>query len=303
MGKVNIAYIYGRVSKKPIVQIDKDTGEYVYGMVYLDTVRSLRPIEDDVRYVKHDHPLIISREKEILDNMRNWDENDMIFVKGVISTKMIPKSSFCPECQDEAGNPTKNIIKGNLIYITPIYAEKVKSFEDKMEAIDDLIQNREISNQIYVLGTLIHDPQFFTTKRGLRICQYQLALDRKFKIRTDDLSIKADWPVVKTYGDMACDDKLHLTEGSVIIADGFLQARTVTRHIKCAHCGKIYDFKDHSMEIVPYAVEYVEKCKETAEIEAEGNGRSVEQQKQILYNSGIRDEAPEGIAASDDMTS
>ncbi len=288
MGRQNIAFLYGRVSRPPITQINKDAGDYIYGMVYLDTVRGLRPVDDGVKYVKHNNPLIMSREKEVLDSMRYWEENDIVFVKGVISTKSIPKTSFCPNCHDDDGNPVKNEVRGNLIYVTPIYVNKVRSYDDKNAAIQDLVNNREISNQIYVMGTLVRNPEFFTTKKGLQITQYPIAINRKFTIRTDDPIVRTDYPIVKTYGEQARGDKLFLQTGTEIITDGFIQARTVTRKTKCSCCGQIYEYKDHSMEIVPYDVEYVSGFRTVEEIEAEEN-KGVEELKQMLYDSAFGD--------------
>ena len=297
MGRQNIVFLYGRVSKPPVIQMNKETGEYIYGMVYLDTVRGLRSANDDAAYVKHDHPLIMSREKEILDRIRDWKENDIVTVKGVITSKMIPKASVCPFCT-ENGQMVKNEVMGNLIYITPIFVQKVKSYDDKVSAVEDLIAHREISNQLYVLGTLVRDPKLFTTKKGLQITQYPVAINRKFTIRTDDPSIRTDWPVVKSYGEQARNDKVYLQYQAEVIIDGFLQARTLKRKVKCKCCERIYEYKDHSMELVPYDVEYVTGHKSKEQVEAEAQ-KTVEELKQMLYNDGLKDELPEDLQTVD----
>ena len=77
----NLVFLYARVSKPPALSRNRETGEYNYGMVYLDCVRGLREVDDGVRFVKHDYPLIISREKNMLDNIAKWKENDVVLVK------------------------------------------------------------------------------------------------------------------------------------------------------------------------------------------------------------------------------
>ena len=59
MGRQNIAFLYARVSSIPNIAKDNESGEYQYGMVYVDTVRGLRSVEDGTRYPRHDNPLII----------------------------------------------------------------------------------------------------------------------------------------------------------------------------------------------------------------------------------------------------
>ncbi len=300
MGRLNQVTLYGRVQKAPVVQKNKDTGEYIYGMVYIDTVRGLRPVGDDLKYTRHDYPLIISREQGILNEIAGWRENDIVYIKGVVTSKTIMKSSFCPNCQDETGKGTKNEVRGNLLYVTPIFAERVKDDygDDKTAAKDDVVEHREISNQVSVLGTLIRDPKLFTTKKGLRITQYPIAINRKYTIRTDDPSIKTDWPIVKSYGEKALEDKIYLRYQAEIIVDGFLQARTLTRKVKCSCCGTIYEYKDHAMELVPYDIEYVSGNRSKEDVEAE-NQKTIEQLKQQLFNEGYKDTLDADLMSDD----
>ena len=289
MAMQNVGFWYGRVHKEPKISVNKETGEYNYAMVYIDVVRSLRSIDDDIKFVKHDYPVVLTREKEIIDEMKTWKENSIVFIKGVLSTKPMNKTSFCPHCTDDDGKPMANISTGNLVYITPIYTNKVKDYTDKKEAIEDIVNNREISNQIYVAGTLLKDPKLITTKSGIQYCQYRIALNRKYTIRTDDPSIKTDWPIVKSYGEQARDDKLYLKYQSDIIVDGLLQARNITRKCKCKKCGELYEWKDHTMELVPYAVEYVSNYKSKEEVEAECQ-KTVEEAKQMLFKTAYSDD-------------
>ncbi|MBP3278168.1 MAG: single-stranded DNA-binding protein [Butyrivibrio sp.] len=300
MGRQNIAFLYARVHKPPQINKDVETGEYLFGTVYLDTVRGLREVEDDLKYVKHEFPLVVSREKEQLDKMAEWKENDIVLVKGVITSKAIMKASYCPHCTDENGNHWKNEVKSNLVYITPIFVEKLKSYgEDKTAAREDLVDHREISNQLYVMGRVLKDPKLFTTKKNVQITQYPIALNRKFTIRTDDPSIRTDWPIVKSYGERARDDKLYLQYESDVLIDGFVQARTVTRKMICPHCGKLYEWKDNSMEVAAYDVEYVNGYKSKEQVEAEAQGKSVEELKQMLFETGYKDELEENLQSSD----
>ncbi len=287
MSRLNLGFFYGRVHKAPRISYDEETGEYNYGMCYLDVVRGLRAVGDDVRFVKHDKLLIMSREQEMVENMRTWYDNSIIFVKGCISTKKMEKKSICdnPECLSP-----ENWKAGNLVYITPIYVRKVRDYEDKDEAIEDIVSNREISNEIHVIGTVLRDPKIITTKKGVQFTQYPLAINRKFVIRTDDPSIRTDWPVVKSYGEQARSDKTYLKYQADVMIDGFLQGRVVARKCVCECCGNEYIWKDACMELVPYegAVEYIAGHKSKEEVEKEQNC-AVEDYYQKLYESKISD--------------
>ena len=293
MGKQNIAFLYGRVSTDPKISINESTGEYNYGMFYIDVVRGKRSVDDQVRFVKHDKPLIMSKEKEILDKVVDFKENDVVLIKGVITSTKIQKDSYCDSCG------AKSEAFGNLIYITPIYIEKIASYgDDKQASIEDIVNNREISNQVYLMGTLITEPKIFTTRRGNQIAQYALAINRKFLIRSDDPSIKTDWPFVKSYGEQARMDKIFLKYQAEVMIDGFLQGRTVKRKNTCPECGKVYEWDDNAMEIVPYAVEYINKYRSKEEIEAEFD-KPVEEVLQELYDKGFTDPFEEGLKTTD----
>ena len=298
MAKQNIAFLYGRVAKPPIISKNLETEELKCVMLYIDTIRALREVGDNLQYTRHEFPLVITKEKACMDKMVNMQVNDMIFIKGVVTSKPVPKPSYCPNCKDENGNATRNVANGNIVYITPVFVDKIRSFETKDDAVEDLINNREISNQIFVCGTLLKDPKVFTTEKKLRITQYPIALNRKFFIRTDDPSVRTDYPVVKSYGEQAISDKTYLKFQSEVIIDGFLQARNVTRKTKCSCCEKIYEWKDHAMEIVPYAVEYVSGYKSNEDIEAEFH-QTVDEYKKALFDSLAKDELEEEFKTDD----
>lgn len=298
MGKMNIANLYARVATTPTIEKYTETGEYRCGMVYLDVVRGFRQIDDDVRFVKHDKPLVISMENEIVSKMEEWSENDIVYLKGVVTSKSVDKTSYCPFCTDERGNATENKSTGNLLYITPIFVEKIRSYDDKISATEDIIAHREISNQVYVVGTLVKDPKLYTTKSGVRITQYPIAINRKYTIRTDDPLVKTDWPIVKSYGENALEDKLYLQFQAEVLIDGFLQARTVKRKTKCKCCEKIYEWDDRAMEIVPYATEYLTGAKSREQVEGETQ-KTVEDLKQMLFASGYKDDLDDDLKSSD----
>ena len=296
MARQNVCFLLARVRKAPSFQQNDGIAEV--GLCYVDVVRSLRNVDDKIKFVKHDYPLIVTREKEIIDSMQTWQENSIVFIKGTLNTKKTKKISYCGDCTDENGNATENITEGNLVYITPIYVRKERDCETKQEAVEYIVNHREVSNQIYILGTLLKDPKIFTTKQGVQITQYPIAINRKFTIRADDPSIRTDYPVVKSYGEQAREDKTYLKYQADVIIDGFIQARTLTRKCKCKNCGKIYEWKDHAMELVPYDVEYVSGFKTKEEAEAEYQ-HSVEEYKQILFNSGYKDELEDELITED----
>ena len=238
MARLNVAHLYGVVENDPHITIDKTTHEPIAAMVYIHVVRGPRSDHSGRKYMKHDYPLVITLDRSMVYEIATWKKNDVITMKGTVSSKHVAKPSYCPTCKDENEQAVENMAQGLLVYITPIYARKIQSFETKQEALSHIIEAKEISNEVYVYGVLTRDPKYFRTKNGTIITQYQIALNRKYRIRTDDPEVKTDWPWVKSYGEQAIEDKLRLQQGSHIIMDGVMQARTVHRKTKCKVCGR-----------------------------------------------------------------
>ena len=226
MAKQNLAFLLGSVSKK--VKVVKDgNGQNLYAMAYINVARGLRDVGDHRKFMKCDNPIIMTRDENMMAEMEKWNQRDIVFVKGVVASKHINKSSFCEHCH------AKNSFPGGLVYINPIYLKKEAHFDTDEECLQYLANNREISNQVLVFGTLCRDPKRITTEWGLVITQYQIAMNRKFRIQSDPPEIKTDYPWVKSYGANAKSDRERLHTGSEIYIDGCLQARSVQRRACC----------------------------------------------------------------------
>lgn len=299
MARQNNVFLYGIIEKKPRIVLDKETHEPVSAIGYIHVVRGVREAHDGKKYMKHDHPLIVSLEPIVIKHMAEWEENDVVYIKGTIASKKMDKKSYCPNCVDDNGHPTENVAKGLLTYINPIFVKVMKKFPDKESALADVIKAREISNQVIVVGNLFAEPSYFKTKNGLIVSQYQIITNRKFRIRTDDPDVKTDWPWVKSYGEQAIEDRMRLKSGSCVIIDGFIQARKVNRKTKCKCCGKIYPWQDSTMELVPFETEYVQGTYKTDEDLQEEQGQKAEDIRNSLFNHLIKDELTEDMNTDD----
>lgn len=299
MARQNNVFLYGFIENKPRIILNKETHEPISAIGYIHVVRGVREAHDGKKYMKHDHPLIISFEPHVVQKMAEWEENDLVYVKGTIASKKMEKKSFCPNCTDEKGNATENSAPGLLVYVNPIFVKTMKECPNKETALKDVIKSREISNQAIIVGELFKDPSFFKTKNGLFVTQYQLVTDRKFRIRTDDPDIKKDWPWVKSYGEQAIEDKMRLREGSHVIIDGFVQERKVNRKTKCKCCGNIYPWQDRTMELVPFETEYVFGTYKTDKDLEEEKGQKAEEIRDALFNRFSGDEITEDMNTDD----
>lgn len=313
MARENIVFLLGSVAKEP--KIVKNGDEYVYGMAYVNVGRGTREVGDKRDYMKCDNPIIMTRDSQWVKEMETWHENDIVEIKGVIASKKIKKASFCPHCN------TKNVNPGALVYVNPIFAEKRCHLDSAQECLQYIAAHREISNQIFVFGRLCGEPKKLTSKNGLTVTQYQIALNRKFRIKSDSPDIKTDYPWVKSYGKNAMEDKRHLHVGSEVYVDGCLQARSVLRHCVCgqvyddknkpmkdekgnpvinseAGCGKRYDWEDRALELVPYDVEYISDYYTDEDIENMEEEKRIKKLQKMGFSS---DAAEDDVLSAEDI--
>ena len=312
MARENLVFLRGSVAKDPTVV--KNGEDYLYAMVYVNVGRGTREVGDKRDYMKCDNPVIMTRDEQWVKEIETWHENDIVDIKGVIASKKIKKASFCPYCN------TKNTNQGALVYISPIFAERICHLETQQECLQYIAAHREISNQIYVFGRLCNEPKKLTSKSGLVVTQYQIAMNRKWRIRTDPPDVKSDFPWVKSYGANAMEDKKHLHMGSEVYVDGCLQARSILRHSVCgqmydekgkpmkdesgnpkirpnAGCGKRYDWEDRAMELVPYEVEYVNDYYTDEDLK---NMEEEKKRKAMQKVAGSSDDSEDDILTEED---
>jgi len=229
------------------------------GTTQLLVIRSDREVEDNDKKNRLDSPLVMTKDTDIVNQLAEIEENDIIQIKGVLVTKTINKTTICPECGKEFSTP------GTIVYIEPINILKIKSCKTKDQAIDMLHSLKEVSNNIKIIGDLCTEPEKvkIVNKKIGSICQYQIAVPRKYRLKNQNDDVDTDYPWVKSYGKNADKDLEHLQKGAEILIDGYIQARSFTRRTTCPDCGKEYEWRDNAMEIVPFATEYLKNYKKT----------------------------------------
>lgn len=251
MAKQNGVFLYGQVLSQPRIFKDEN-GNYIRGICAINVIRGLRDFGDNISNLKYDAPIIMTGEPEKIAIMDTWKVNDMVEVKGSITTKEINKGTICKNCGQ------KNVSEGNTVFVNPIYLGTREIGISKEEGLELLRKRVEISNCATLIGTLCRNVETFTTNHGLQITQYQLAVNRKYRIKDDAAENRTDYPWIKSYGSIASEDAKFLQMGAMVYVDGMIQTREVDRTTICPNCGNEYHWHDNALEIVPYAVEYLQ---------------------------------------------
>lgn len=278
MARHNFVMIYGFCRQQALV-----AGDGSQALCPVTIVRSSRDknFQQVVMQKKYSTPIIVTEDPQMVDEIATWRENDIVIVKGYIATRDIDKETSCPECQflnrriDAVVNAKSG---GNLIYVSPIFAEKITSFPNQDMAFENIRCHEEISNIVYLVGNLVSDPikgvHYFKVNGSDKVIEkyftrYQLAINRKYYPRgISQIHERTDFPWVYAYGENADNDFKALKAGSKVFVDGALQTRSYSEDYICQNCGKKYHFKGKTLEVVSYATEYLENYDEI-EVEEE----------------------------------
>lgn len=266
MAKNNFTLMYGQVRAKPRLRIDD--GEPKQATFSIKVLR--RPSNgqgfDSKLYA--DCPVIRTKNKEMIKKICELDVGDMVLIRGTLTTKEVLKRAICPQCGKE------NKAHGNIVYITPIMIRKEEAAQNETEGIALLKEYNEISNLVEVIGTLCREPHFYIDANNRKYAQYQIAVNRRYRIHEDPDDKKTDYPWIKTFGLQAAEDSKCLAVGSTVYISGALQTREILRTMACEHCSHDYEWDETVAEIVPYYIGYIANCNtstdgtETSETEA-----------------------------------
>lgn len=268
MARHNEVTMYGQVIQEPrLLYNDTDVSnlqrKLVRTMCPLAVLRGIRDFGAVDKRIRLDIPIVLSQNKKIMAQMKDWEKGDIIFIRGTLATANVMKTVTCPECQQIEPLPSM------LSFINPIFIKcEYKTLEPE-EGNRLMRQNAEISNRITIIGKACIEPVVFRTDKGQIITNYQMDVARKYRIKEDDDANRHDFPFIKSYGFVADNDRRAISKDSIVFVDGAIQTRDYIRTHNCTACGAEYNYKETATEIVPYSTEYLTGCKTMEEIAEE----------------------------------
>lgn len=249
----NSVWLHGQVYGQPKVFLNKEK-EPVKARFTMRVIRRAKTLNgmpnDDIRL---DYIVISTSDLAHIEYCRqNIREGDMVDVCGVYTTHNVTKIFQCPHCE------TNNVMPGVLSYITPLYLCAREQSLSELDGVALLKERNEISNNIFVIGTLMSDVAYYEDD-SQKYSQYCIEIGRKFWIKTDPADLKKDYPYVKSYGILGKRDKEYLKKYDHVHIRGSLATRSFDRKRICEHCGEEFTFRDSTMEIHSYSVDYLDE--------------------------------------------
>ena len=262
MARVNEVMVYGQVLNIRIIK--DDDGNYRQGHFSMVILRGKRDTGENLLTLQYDYPTVSTAIPRIIKQMENIKPNDMVLVKGTLTTRDVDRTITCPSC----GKPHTK--KGTLAFINPLHILITETGLKSDECIDRLKEHNEISNAVRLLGKLTEDPQVYKTENNLVITQYRMQVKRKVPIKDDAIESRSDFPHIKAFKQIAISNGNALRKDSIIYLDGCIQTRKFPDKRECS-CGCVFERDAFTVDVIPYSVEYLKDYLKKEEYEGNEN--------------------------------
>ena len=194
--------------------------------------------------------------KDLLQLLKDLKKHDIVDIKGVFNVLSVNKWSKCPYCDEE------NVkLNGTSCFVYPISCLRLNNIQRMYQENEELPEKllldyyQEVSNHIILVGNVMSEPEM-TGSKSSPCCRYQLGIERKYFIKTQEDS-KYDYPYVYSYGKQARNDMRYLKPGALVLVEGFIRNRKVQSNMTCEYCGTEYQYPSVASELIPYSVEYL----------------------------------------------
>lgn len=299
----NQIFLYG-MATDPAKIIKSESGEYIQGSINLTVAPGKRQI-DDVKKgqkglfrVEFSKLPILSGDPHIIEEMANTKPGDIVLIKGNLLTRNVVKKKICPKC----GTPYKK--EGVLTFISPIHYSIEKTDLTLEDSEMELRNYCEVSNIATVIGTICRDPEIKSANKRSMIVSFPLAIDRKFFVASDNPENRTDYPYIQIFGKEKGNDVLRRCHtGTTIFVDGIVKTRKYKKmQFPCENpdCDQQIDWNDWTIDIIPFALEYLSDWKTDEELAKEEAEKAKSIHESIFSGESVPSNEIQGSVSKED---
>ena len=241
MARENAFIIIGELVNAPIVLLNEEYKNYRISF----SVKTVR------RNGRMDYPKISVyglSEEDARAYMRRMKPGVFIMVRGMLSTKMLKKPVKCEACG--AISQISTLQTEIICYSNPfIFGGAV-----------DPKEIAEFSNIGNLIGSLCTDVSRMDSANGPTAAQFQMAVNRRYRVRELEHGVRTDYPWIKAFGPTADECLKRLRKSSQVYVSGAYQTRDISRHLTCESCGKQIVYTERVGEVIPSGIEFLNHC-------------------------------------------
>lgn len=241
MARENSFNFFGKVENPTVVLFNDETKSYRVTF----TMKTVR------RNGRSDYPKINIYgldEASAKEYVKRLQPEVYVQVRGMVTTKMVKKPVKCEACGEV--NLVDTLQTEVITYGNPFVSK---------EKIDP-IAIAEFANVGNVIGSVCTDIQRKDGSNGPTAAQFQIAVNRRYRVSELEKGTRTDYPWVKTFGETAEECLKRLQKSSQIYVTGAFQTRDINRRVKCVKCGCQLSYAERVGEIIPNGVEFLNNC-------------------------------------------
>ncbi len=260
MAKMNVVNALGMVTSDPLIDLDEN-GNPKRANLFLSLASADRENGLSDSKIFYTTPFVYTEDPAIAAKMNTWKKNDIVLMTGAITTLDAKRGSICPHCGHKMQRD------GEVSFVTPIFADVLYSNLEEKEALQILNDKREVSNRVYLMGTLCADVNARKESGIYRdvinqlpyhgVSAFQIAVGRKFYVKGDQPTNRTDFPHIISIGEHAKYDPMCIHKGSLVGVEGMLVTREFRRQRVCEKCSKEYEWPEKVLEVLTYGTEYL----------------------------------------------
>ncbi len=241
MSRENSFIFFGQMKEAPVVFLNDASNTYRVSF----SLQTLR------RNGRVDYPRISVYsldEQQAREYVSNLEVGAFVICRAMVITRRVEKPIRCEKC-------------GEISNISTMFTEAVTY--GKPLVLKEQVDPKsivEFSNHGTMLGTVCTDIRRRDSLDGPDAAQFQVAIDRRYRI--DELADDpmADFPWVKTFGEIATACIQRLQRGSQVYITGSFQTRDIKRNVRCDHCKEKLVMDERVGEVIPNGVEFLNNC-------------------------------------------
>ena len=241
MARENAFIIIGELVNAPIVLLNEEYNNFRLSF----SVKTVR------RNGRTDYPKISVyglSEKEARAYLGEMKPGSFVMVRGMLSTKMFKKPVKCEACGEVSQIST---LQTEIICYSNPYI---------FEGTVDPKEIAEFSNVGNIIGSLCTDISRMDSATGPTAAQFQVAVNRRYRVKELEHDIRTDYPWVKAFGPTADECLKRLKKSSQVYISGAYQTRDISRRVACEACGKQTVYTERVGEVIPSGIEFLNNC-------------------------------------------
>ncbi len=241
MARENSFSFFGQVDGAPVVLFNEESKTF-------RVTFSLKTLRKNGRADYPKVSIYSLSEDEAKEYTKKLKQGVFVQLRGMLATKMIRKPVKCEAC-------------GTVGLFDTLQCEVITYGKPLVyQGTFTPAEISEFANVGCLIGSLCTDIQRRDNPNGVTAAQFQMAVNRRYRVNELERDTRTDYPWIKVFGETANECLKRLQKSSQVYLVGAFQTRDIERHVKCEKCEGLLVYPERVSEVIPNGVEFLNHC-------------------------------------------